>query len=68
MDAAVLLTEAQSVLPAIPTSGIVSDGQLSIRAAIAQAFPGVSHCDIISSEGFQPIDGKYDERSGGSLH
>jgi hypothetical protein len=42
-DLAALLTEAKNALPDIPVSGIVSDGQLSIRCAVAQVFAGVPH-------------------------
>lgn len=41
-DLAGLLLEAKAVLP-IPVSGLISDGQLSIRAAVATVFPEVPH-------------------------
>lgn len=42
-DLAALLTEAKDTLPAVAISGIVSDGQRSIRAAVALAFPDLPH-------------------------
>jgi hypothetical protein len=42
-DLAALLTEAKNTLPAVPISGVVSDGQLSIRAAVAQVFVDLPH-------------------------
>jgi hypothetical protein len=42
-DLATLLTEAKNALPAIPINGLISDGQLSIRGAVAQVFAGVPH-------------------------
>jgi hypothetical protein len=43
-DLAALLFEAKEALPpSIPVSGIVSDGQLSIRHAVALAFADVPH-------------------------
>lgn len=41
-DLAALLREVQSALP-VPISGVVSDGQHSIRKAVAEALPGVPH-------------------------
>lgn len=41
-DLAALLIEAQEGL-SLPVSGIVSDGQRSIRCAVAQVFPAVPH-------------------------
>lgn len=41
-DLAGLLREVQAVLP-VPIRGVVSDGQLSIRAAVKAALPGVPH-------------------------
>jgi hypothetical protein len=43
-DLAALLSEAKALLPLdVPVSGIISDGQLSIRKAVAIALPGVPH-------------------------
>jgi hypothetical protein len=42
-DLAALLTEAKNALPAVALSGIVSDGQLSIRAAVATTFADLPH-------------------------
>ncbi len=42
-DLAALLTEAKQALGSQPVSGIVSDGQLSIRCAVAQVFPATAH-------------------------
>jgi hypothetical protein len=42
-DLAALLTEAKNALPRVPVSGIVSDGQRSIRCAVALAFADVPH-------------------------
>jgi hypothetical protein len=41
-DLATLLTEAKNRLP-IPISGVVSDGQLSIRRAVEKALPTLPH-------------------------
>jgi len=41
-DLAALLTEAKTMLP-IPVSGVVSDGQLSIRRAVESALPNTPH-------------------------
>lgn len=41
-DLAALLKEVQQILP-VPVCGIVSDGQLSLRKAIADIFPGIPH-------------------------
>jgi hypothetical protein len=41
-DLAVLLHEVQNALP-VPILGVVSDGQHSIRRAVASALPGVPH-------------------------
>ena len=41
-DLAVLLREVKEVLP-VPVSGLVSDGQLSIRGAVARVFPDEPH-------------------------
>jgi hypothetical protein len=41
-DLAIILSEVKEVLP-IPVSGLVSDGQLSIRRAVASVFPGEPH-------------------------
>ena len=41
-DLAALLTEVRQALP-VPITGAVSDGQDSIRKAVAQALPGVPH-------------------------
>jgi hypothetical protein len=41
-DIAVLLTEVKEVLP-LSVSGLVSDGQLSIRRAVASVFPDEPH-------------------------
>jgi len=43
-DLASLLNEAKERLPvSVPVSGIISDGQLSIRKAVASALPGIPH-------------------------
>src|SRR5215472_3282165 len=41
-DLAALLTEVKNALP-VPITAAVSDGQTSIRKAVAQALPGVPH-------------------------
>jgi len=41
-DLAVLLREVQAALP-VPILGVVSDGQQSIRRAVATALPGIPH-------------------------
>jgi hypothetical protein len=41
-DLAVLLTEVQQTIR-VPMAGVISDGQLSIRCAVAHAFPKVPH-------------------------
>ena len=41
-DLAALLREAKEVLPEV-VSGVISDGQLSIRKAVATVFPEVPH-------------------------
>lgn len=41
-DLAVLLLEVKAAVP-VPITGVISDGQLSIRKAVAQALPGVPH-------------------------
>lgn len=41
-DLAALLTEVRDALP-VPITGAISDGQGSIRKAVAQALPGVPH-------------------------
>jgi hypothetical protein len=41
-DLAGLLTAVQQVLP-VPIRGVISDGQQSIRNAVAEALPGVPH-------------------------
>jgi hypothetical protein len=41
-DLAGLITQVQEALP-VPITGVVSDGQDSIRKAVAQALPGVPH-------------------------
>jgi hypothetical protein len=41
-DLAVLLREVKEIL-AVPISGVVSDGQLSIRRAVSSVFPDVAH-------------------------
>jgi hypothetical protein len=41
-DLAGLLTEVEQALP-VPIRGVVSDGQQSIRNAVAEALPGVPH-------------------------
>ena len=41
-DLAVLLREVQTALP-VPILGVVSDGQHSIRRAVATALPGIPH-------------------------
>jgi hypothetical protein len=41
-DLAALLREVQEALP-VPILGVVSDGQQSIRRAVAAALPGISH-------------------------
>src|SRR6516225_5301032 len=42
MDLAGLITEVHQALP-VPISGVISDGQESIRKAVARALPGVPH-------------------------
>ena len=41
-DLAALLTEVREALP-VPIAGVISDGQLSIRKAVATALPGVPY-------------------------
>lgn len=41
-DLAALITEVQAALP-VPIRGVISDGQHSIRNAVASALPGVPH-------------------------
>jgi hypothetical protein len=41
-DLTALLTEVRAALP-VPITGVVSDGQETIRTAVAQALPGVPH-------------------------
>jgi Transposase, Mutator family len=41
-DLSALLTEVRDALP-VPVIGVVSDGQDSLRKAVAQTFPGVPH-------------------------
>ena len=41
-DLAGLITEVQQALP-VPITGVISDGQETIRNAVAQALPGVPH-------------------------
>ena len=41
-DLATLITEVQTALPA-PIRGVISDGQHSIRKAVASALPGIPH-------------------------
>ncbi|MGZ3280854.1 MAG: ISNCY family transposase [Caulobacteraceae bacterium] len=41
-DLAALITEVRAALP-VPIAGVVSDGQDSIRKAVARALPGVPH-------------------------
>jgi hypothetical protein len=41
-DLAGLITQVQKALP-VPITGVVSDGQDSLRKAVAQALPGVPH-------------------------
>ncbi len=41
-DLATLITEVQTTLP-VPIRGVISDGQRSIRKAVAAALPDVSH-------------------------
>src|SRR5262245_24030270 len=41
-DLAGLITQVQKALP-VPITGVVSDGQESLRKAVAQALPGVPH-------------------------
>jgi hypothetical protein len=41
-DLAQLLQEVQQIIP-VPIEGILSDGQLSIRAAVATVFPQIPH-------------------------
>jgi hypothetical protein len=57
-DLAYLFNEAQQALP-VPMVGGISDGQPSIRAAVAQALPGVphplGHCHDLR-EAAKPID------------
>ena len=42
-DLAKLLTEVKGALGDVPIAGVVSDGQTSIRKAVARALPGVPH-------------------------
>ncbi|MGC8642078.1 MAG: ISNCY family transposase [Isosphaeraceae bacterium] len=42
VDLASLITEVRQALP-VPITGVISDGQQSIRNAVAQALPGVPH-------------------------
>jgi hypothetical protein len=42
-DLATLLTEVKDALGDVPIAGVVSDGQMSIRKAVALALPGVPH-------------------------
>jgi hypothetical protein len=42
-DLAKLLAEARDALGDVPIAGVVSDGQTSIRRAVARAWPGVPH-------------------------
>ena len=56
-DLATLLADVKAALP-VPIAGVVSDGQHSIRKAVAQALPGVPHqlCHFHSlREAAQPI-------------
>jgi hypothetical protein len=41
-DLSVLLSEVRDALP-VPITGVISDGQDTIRKAVAQTFPGVPH-------------------------
>ena len=41
-DLAGLITEVQTALP-VPITGVISDGQNSVRKAVARALPGVPH-------------------------
>jgi hypothetical protein len=41
-DLAALITEVQAALP-VPIRGVISDGQHSIRNAVASALPGIPH-------------------------
>jgi hypothetical protein len=41
-DIAALITEVKAALP-VPITGVISDGQESIRQAVAQELPGVPH-------------------------
>ena len=41
-DLAGLITEVHQALP-VPITGVISDGQDSIRKAVARALPGVPH-------------------------
>jgi hypothetical protein len=41
-DLSALLTEARDALP-VPITGVISDGQQTIRKAVARTFPGVPH-------------------------
>lgn len=41
-DLAALLTEVRDALP-VPAAGVISDGQDTIRKAVARSLPGVSH-------------------------
>jgi hypothetical protein len=41
-DLAALITEVRDALP-VPVTGVISDGQESIRKAVAKALPGVPH-------------------------
>ena len=42
-ELAVLLRESQAGLEGIPVLGVVSDGQISLRQAVAEALPGAPH-------------------------
>jgi len=42
-DLAALLVEVRAALGDVPIAGVVSDGQASIRKAVAKALPGVPH-------------------------
>jgi hypothetical protein len=42
-DLAALLAEVKAALGGVPVAGVVSDGQTSIRKAVAKALPGVPH-------------------------
>jgi hypothetical protein len=57
-DLAGLITQVQKALP-VPITGVVSDGQDSIRKAVARALPGVAHqlCHFHDlREAAKPID------------